>query len=628
MQNLDRRKITFYIIFVLVALVFLTRLFFLQVVNTREVEAGRLEEVSYPSRGLIYDRYGELMVYNDAIYDLMIYPRQAKKIDTLKLCEIIGIDKIEFISRVTAIVKDSLHYKSTKPYVLEKELSGKMYATLQENLYRFNCLIIQSRTDRKYNHTSAGHLLGFIREVSDQDIAKRPLYIRGEAIGKSGLEKSYEDTLRGKNGMKYFIQDVAGTKKGSFKDGKLDYDATPGTDLYLGISIKLQDYGEALMRNKVGSIVAIEPETGEILAMISSPGYDPNLLIGREKNKNYAMLNDDPAKVLYNRPLDAMYPPGSIFKSMQALIGQQEGVLFPSTRYPCNRGYPVMGGKPGCHAHPSPLDLVQSVAYSCNSYYCYVFRSIVDEKKFSSVEDGYRNWYNKIRQFGVGQKLGVDLPFENGGILRSVDYFNKVYGQGSWKSSNLISLAIGQGELGITPMQMANVVCIIANRGYYCVPHAVRKIGGEAGIEAKYKDHHQVEIEKPYFEYVIEGMYQVVENGTASNCKIPGIPYCAKTGTAQNPHGKDHSIFVAFAPRDNPKIAIACVVENAGFGADWAGPIASLMIEKYLTDSVSRKSMDEKMKQGNLMPAVYYRDRIKEKAKESQQAIENKKKVN
>lgn len=620
MQNLDQRKITFYIIFALVALVFLIRLFVLQVVNTREVEAGRLEEIVYPSRGLIYDRYGELMVYNDAIYDLMIYPRQARNIDTLGLCRIVGIEKEEFISRVYAIVHDSLHYKSTKPYVLEKELSDKMYATVQENLYHYPCLTIQTRTDRKYNHASGAHLLGFIREVSDQDISRsKNYYLRGEAIGKTGLERSYEDTLRGHKGVSYFIQDVAGTKKGSFKDGKYDVAAVPGTDLHLSISVKLQNYGEELMQNKVGSIVAIEPETGEILAMISSPGYDPNLLIGREKNKNYAVLNDDPAKVLYNRPLDAMYPPGSIFKSMQALIAQQEGLLFPDTRYPCYRGYPVMGGKPGCHSHPSPLDLIQSVAYSCNSYYCYVFRSIVDQQKYPNIEDGYRNWYEKIRQFGVGQKLGVDLPFENGGILRSVDYYNKVYGKGAWKSSNLISLAIGQGELGITPMQMANVVSIIANRGYYCIPHAVKNIGNNGDIDSKYHEQHKVAIERQYFDYVIEGMYQVVQSGTAANCKIPGIPYCGKTGTAQNPHGKDHSVFVAFAPRDNPKIAIAVVVENAGFGSDWAAPIASLLIEKYLTDSISRHSMDERMKKGNLMPAVYLRNRQKENARASVQ---------
>jgi penicillin-binding protein 2 len=593
MQNLERRKYTFYIIFGLVAIVFLTRLFYLQVFNTKEVEAGRLEEIIYPSRGLIYDRYGELMVYNDAIYDLMIYPKQAKNIDTTRLCGILGIPREEFINRVNFIVKDSAHYRSTKPYILEKELSEKMYATIQENLYRFPCLTIQTKTDRKYNHTSGAHLLGFIREVSDQDIARsKNYYLRGEAIGKSGIERSYEDTLRGHKGVSYFIQDVAGQKKGPFKDGKFDIPAIPGTDLHLSVSVKLQNYGEELMQNKVGSIVAIEPETGEILALISSPGYDPNLLIGREKNKNYAVLNDDPAKVLYNRPLDAMYPPGSIFKSMQALIGQEDGVLFPDTRYPCHRGYPVMGGKPGCHSHPSPLDLVQSVAYSCNSYYCYVFRSIVDENRYPNIEDGYTNWYNKIKQFGVGQKLGVDLPFENGGILRNVEYYNKVYGKGAWKSSNLISLAIGQGELGITPLQMANVVCIIANRGYYCTPHAVKKIGENGEIDKKYAEHHAVQIQKTYFDYVIEGMYQVVNNGTASNCKIPGIIYCGKTGTAQNPHGKDHSVFMAFAPRDNPKIAIACIVENAGFGADWAAPIASLMIEKYLTDSVSRKDME------------------------------------
>lgn len=620
MQNLEQRKITFYLLFGLLGAVFLIRLFYLQVLNKKEVEAGRLEEIVYPSRGLIYDRTNELMVYNDAIYDLLIYPRQAKNIDTLKLCEILQIDKKEFRTRIEKIITDTLHFRSTKPYILEKELPEKMYAVIQENLYRFPCLTILVRTDRKYVKPSGAHLLGYIREVSDKEIANsKNYYLRGEIIGKSGIEKSYEDTLRGRKGVQYFIQDVAGNKKGSFKEGKFDIPASPGTDLYLSISAKLQEYGEKLMQNKVGSVVAIEPQTGEILALISSPGYDPNLLIGREKNAHYADLNADPRNVLFNRPLDATYPPGSIFKSMQALIAQQEGILFPETTYPCYRGYPVMGGKPACHSHPSPLNLMQSVAYSCNSYYCYVFRSIVDQSKFKTVEDGYKNWYEKIRKFSIGQRLGVDLPFENSGILRSADYYNKVYGKGAWKSSTIISLSIGQGELGITPLQMANVVSTIANRGFYIVPHVVKKVGEGGDIPAKFKEEHSVGVEKRFFDVVVEGMYQVVENGTASNCKIPNIPYCGKTGTAQNPHGKDHSVFVAFAPRENPRIAIAVVVENAGFGADWAAPIASLMIEKYLTDTITRPAMEERMFKGNLLPPVY----LKEKAIQNQKDIED-----
>jgi penicillin-binding protein 2 len=397
--------------------------------------------------------------------------------------------------------------------------------------------------------------------------------------------------------------DVHNVEKGSYMNGKYDTIAVAGKDLVTSLDAGLQEYGERLMQNKKGSIVAIEPATGEILCLVTSPSYDPNLLVGSVRAQNFATLAKDTIRIpLFNRALMASYPPGSIFKLLDALIGQQEGVLFPETLYPCAGGYPPMGGKPRCHAHASPSNLTGAIRTSCNSYFSYVFRSIIDSRKFSSTRDGYQHWRDHLLSFGVGKKLGSDLPYELKGNVPTVDYYKKLFfGEGRWKSSTIVSLAIGQGELGILPVQMANVMCIIANRGYCYTPHVVRSVAGDDNFRSRFKEKQHSTVDPKYFEVVVDAMHLVVESGTAAQSKIKDLPFCGKTGTAQNPHGKDHSVFVGFAPKDNPRIAIACVVENAGFGAQWAAPISSLMIEKYLRDTISRTDLEQRMLEGNLI---------------------------
>ncbi|MBL7893396.1 MAG: penicillin-binding protein 2, partial [Bacteroidia bacterium] len=435
-----------------------------------------------------------------------------------------------------------------------------------------------------------------------------PYYKDGDYIGISGIEKSYEEELRGKKGVKIMMVDVHNREKGSFMNGIYDTLSLPGKGLTCTLDRELQRYGELLMQTKFGSAVAIEPSTGEILALVTSPTYDPNLLVGRARSKNYAKLALDTIAVpLYNRALMASYPPGSTFKLIDALIAQQEGVLNPETRYPCARGYPPLGGKPKCHPHSSPLALYESISHSCNSYYSYVFKSIVDNDKYHSTTEGFEAWRNYALSFGVGRKLNTDLPNELRGLVPTVKYYDKVFGKGSWKSSTVISLGIGQAELLITPLQNANVVATIANRGFYYIPHIIKAINNNPN-HPKFQRFKQKQFplvtDTAYFNNVVRGMAFTVESGTAASVKIKDITMCGKTGTAQNPHGKDHSVFVAFAPRDNPKIAVAVLVENAGFGAAWAAPIASLMIEKYIRGYITRPDMEKRMFEGNLIENV------------------------
>lgn len=604
MNPFSERKYVIMAIFFFVGLVYLLRIFYIQVID----ESYKLDAknqafryvTEYPVRGYIYDRKGKLLVFNEAAYDLMVIPKQVKTIDTAALCGLLGITKDVFIKKMKKAVEKP--NSPRKPSIFEKQVSAETYAALQEKLYKFHGFFVQARTLRKYPQKIAAHLLGYIGEV-DKGLTKvNPYYNEGDYIGINGIEKSYEKDLRGIKGMKIVMVDVHNREKGSYLNGMYDTLSVPGKPLTSSLDAGIQMLGERLMQNKTGSIVAIEPSTGEILALVTSPSYDPNLLVGRTRSRNYADLAMDTIRVpLFNRALMAQYPPGSIFKLINALIGQQEGVLSPTTQYPCHRGYPVMGGKPACHAHPSPMDLEGSIKTSCNSYYCYVFRSIIDKKSFSSTAKGYENWRNHVLSFGIGKKLNTDLPSELRGNVPSIKYYNKYFGAGSWKSSTIVSLAIGQGELGIMPIQMANVMAIIANRGFYYTPHIIKAIGNKKIEKPELYEKHYTSIEAKYFEPVVEAMQKVVESGTAAASKIKGIDFCGKTGTAQNPHGKDHSVFVAFAPAINPKIAIAVVVENAGFGAAWAAPIASLMIEKYLTDSISRPEIEKRMMEGNFI---------------------------
>lgn len=603
----DRRYIIASV-FSSVILLFIVRLFYIQIIEEQYRITARNQAfrymTDYPARGNIFDRNNNRLVYNQAAYDLMVIPKQVSNFDTLDFCRTLGIDKLTFEKKMLrAIQKPN---SPRKPSVFEKEISVENSAALQEKLYKFPGFFLQQRTLRKYPRPIAAHLLGYVGEVSKKITDTSSYYKDGDYIGISGIERSYENALRGKKGVRIVVVDVHNREQGSYLNGLYDTMAVAGKDMVCTLDASLQEYGETLMRNKVGSIVAIEPATGEILAFVSSPAYDPNLLVGSMLPKNFRTLQQDSIKPLFNRALMASYPPGSIFKLINSLIGQQEGTLTPESSYPCHGGYPVMGGKPKCHAHSSPRALLGALSTSCNSYFCYVFRGIIDAKKFGTTRHGYEVWREHVLSFGLGRQLGSDLPYELRGNVPSVEYYKKkFFGNNDFKSSTIVSLSIGQGELGILPLQMANVMCIIANRGYFFTPHIIQSIDGK--VTTKYKKKNFTTVDTKYFDVVAEGMYQAVEGGTVARSKIKGIPFCGKTGTAQNPHGEDHSVFVGFAPKDEPKIAISVLVENAGFGAQWAAPIASLMIEKYLTDSISRPEIEKRMMEGDFIHPTNYK---------------------
>jgi penicillin-binding protein 2 len=611
MNPFNERKYILIGLTALIALVFSCRLFYVQVVDDKyklDAKNQALRYVTdYPPRGYVYDRNGKLLVFNQIAYDLMVIPKQAKNIDTALFCRLLGITKDSYIRRMK-IAKQAPN-SPIKPSIFEKQMTAETYAALQEKMYKFKGFFAQTRTIRKYPDMIAAHLLGYIGEVDKEATEKNPYYHEGDYIGISGIEKTYEEYLRGKKGTRIVMVDVHNVTKGSFQNGKYDTASVPGDYLTSSLDEEIQALGEKLMTNKKGGIVAIDPSTGEILCVISSPGYDPNLLVGRDRSSNYGLLLTDTSYgrlPLYNRALMAYYPPGSTFKLINGLVAQQEQVLFPETRYPCARGYPVMGGKPGCHAHASPLDLQQAVAQSCNSYFSYTFRSIIDQKKFTTAEEGYRVWRNYVLSFGIGRKINTDLPHELRGMVPSPEYYDKYFGKGAWKSSTIVSLGIGQGELGITPLQMANIMCIMANRGYYYVPHILKSIGDKKLVPHHYDEKNYTLVEKRYFDIMVDGMEQVVAAGTGHIAKYDDTTHiCGKTGTAQNPHGDNHSVFVAFAPKDHPKIAIAVLVENAGYGAEWAAPIASLIIEKYLTRKISRPALEKKMEEADIIHKVY-----------------------
>ncbi|MCB9361334.1 MAG: penicillin-binding protein 2 [Flavobacteriales bacterium] len=603
MNNLSNRKFTIGLIFLIIGLIFLIRLFNVQVLNDRyrlDSKHNVLREiVQYPARGLIYDRNGLLLVYNEAAYDLMVIPKQVVEMDTLAFCELLGIAKENFIQKYTK----ARNYSRYKPSIFEKEISSEEYAKIQEKLYEYPGFFVQTRTLRKYPRKSAAHILGYIGEVNQSDIEKNKYYKSGDYIGKSGIELSYEELLRGKRGVKRILVDVHNREKGSFNGGLSDTMAVTGQTIYTTIDAQLQEYGELLMGNKKGSIVAIEPQTGEILALVSAPAYDPNKLVGRDVKKNYPILLNDEVKPLFNRALMASYPPGSTFKTVQALIGLQEGVITEDFGVVCNKII-------GCHNHLSAQNVSQSIKMSCNPYYYYLFKRILMQGKSSSIfkdsEIGLANWNQKVKKFGLGVRLQTDLPAIKSGYIPDVKFYNKWYGEGRWAFSTIYSLSIGQGEIGVIPLQMANLSAIIANRGYYYTPHLIKEIKDQDTIPSIFKIKNDVGIDAKYFDPILEGMQRVVEEagGTARRAKIDSVEVCGKTGTAQNPHGEDHSIFMAFAPKNNPKIAIAVYIENAGFGGTWAAPIASLMMEKYLHDTIADPLKEKRILEANLMDVV------------------------
>tara|TARA_R110002050_G_scaffold171682_1_gene303765 strand:+ start:7266 stop:9098 length:1833 start_codon:yes stop_codon:yes gene_type:complete len=603
MNHLESRRFVIGFIFLLVGLIFLIRLFYVQVIDDHyklDADNNVLRKIiKYPARGLIYDRNGELLVFNEAAYDLMIIPKQVpKEMDTLEFCNLLEITKPQFIEKILK-AKAYSYYKAS---VFEKEISSMSYAKIQEQLFKYPGFYVQLRTLRTYPQAVAAHLLGYVGEVDQSMVEKNPYYRSGDYIGISGLEKKYEEILRGKRGVEIQMVDVFNREKGKFMDGIYDSTAVSGSNITTALDISLQQYGELLMQNKKGSIVAINPSTGEILAIVSTPSYDPNLLVGRVRSNNYVALTKDTLKPLFNRALMAKYPPGSTFKSINALIGLEEEVLYPNTYYSCNMGYYFAGRRMGCHSHRSPVNLEYSIETSCNAYYCNVFRSIIE--KYPTSEEGYEVWRDYVTNFGLGVKTGIDLPNELEGFIPQPSYYDRYYQKGKWNATTIISLAIGQGELGFTPLQMANMTATIANRGYYITPHIAKTIDGKP-IQELDSSIQKVEtgIAAEHFDKVVDAMAKVVERGTGTMARLDSIAVCGKTGTIQNPHGDDHSSFIAFAPREQPQIAISVYVENGVWGSRWAAPIAGLMIEKFLNDTISdkRKWLEQRMFDGNLI---------------------------
>ncbi len=576
-------------IFLFVGILFILRLFHLQVLDhTYKLSASNnvlRHLIDYPARGLIYDRHGELLVYNEAHYDLMVIPIQARQIDTIAFCELLGIDKATYVQRMQRAQQHSYHRAS----LFERQISKNTFASFQEMLFRFPGFFVQPRTLRRYAYPLAAHTFGYIGEVGPALVANDPYYRSGDYIGISGLEKSYEEILRGEKGVRIRMVDVLNRDSGPFQQGRYDTLSVTGKDLHITLDVKLQAFGEELMQNKRGSIVAIEPSTGEILALVSSPAYDPNLLVGQIRNENYRRLQNDTLKPLFNRALMAQYPPGSVFKIANTLIAMQEGVINLNSSYSCSGAY--YGGRVTvrCRSHPSPVNVLTSIQYSCNTFSVISFRNTLDKPVFSNIQQGFNTWRNHVSSFGFGQVFGSDLPFELSGQLATSDYYDRIYGPRGWSSLTIVSLAIGQGELGTTPVQLANMAAIVANRGYYITPHIVKAIGEPENVQSQKWPTYNTSIDEKHFDAMAEAMHQVVNQGTGRFSRIEGIPMAGKTGTVQNPHGENHSVFVAFAPVDNPQIAISVIVENAGYGSTWAAPIASLMIEQYLTGTTNRE---------------------------------------
>ncbi|EOZ92101.1 Penicillin-binding protein 2 (PBP-2) [Indibacter alkaliphilus LW1] len=597
----DQRPITIIIAIILVGAVLLTKLFLIQVADDsflKRAERNAIQRVvDHPYRGLVNDRKGNIMVYNNPIFDLMIIPKEFSVKDTTRFCEIFQISKEELIEGYTAARK----YSYVKPSPLIKQISTSEFAKIQDYLIDYPGLFVMTRAVRSYPQPSAANALGYIGEISAAQLERDTLkyYRQGDYVGLSGIEGFYEKELRGVKGVKYKMVNVRGVDKGSFKSGEYDTASVAGHNLTSTIDLALQQYGEKLMEGKKGSVVAIEPKTGEILAIISAPSYDPNVLTGSKFGSNYLLLNRDESKPLFNRPIMAMYPPGSIFKIVQSLVGLQMGVLTPNTTYACNRSLVA------CHNHSSPVNLFGAIRNSCNPYYHQAYRAMINREvsssTFKDTEIGLNAWREYVLKFGLGSPLGVDLFNEKGGSIPSSALYDRVYGPGRWKYSTIYSLSIGQGEMLVTPLQMANLAAIFANKGYYYVPHLVKAIDGDnRRIPEKYRTKMEVGVDAHHFDMVQDAMAEAIY-GTAARAAIKDITIAGKTGTAQNPQGEDHSVFIAFAPKEDPKIAIAVYVENAGWGGRAAASTASLMIEKYIRGEVTRPSLEEYVLAGKFM---------------------------
>jgi penicillin-binding protein 2 len=594
-QHLQKRQFVIMGIIIAVLLVFVIRLFHLQVIDKsyrQSAENNALRQLTeHPARGLIYDRNDSLLVYNDAAYDLMVVPNELRAFDTLELCNLLEITKEELLKRIDKAMK----WSGMIPSLIAQQMSKEDYGYLQEKLHRFPGFFVQNRTLRHYPHPIAAHILGYVGEVDPGQIEKDPYYQMGDYIGFSGIEKAYESELKGNKGKRIVLVDVHNRERGSFKNGEEDVLPISGQSLWSTIDLVLQEYGEKLMGNKRGSIVAIEPSTGEILCIVSSPSYDPNLLVGNVRSKNYMILVRDTIKSpLFNRALMAMYPPGSTFKLANGLIGLQEGIINDKTVYHCPGGYKMGSHTVACH-HSGSANIYSAIQISCNTFFCKTYYNILSNRsKYPNIQAAYQAWKDYVNSMGFGVRFNSDLPYELKGIIPSVQYFDKKYNK-SWNGNTVVSMGIGQGEAGTTPLQMANFMAIIANKGFYYKPHVVKAIGTKNNPNTKYQDKIYVNIEPKYFDIIMQGMDMAVIGGTARSAKIDGIHLIGKTGTAQNPHGKDHSVFVSIAPKENPKIVVFVLVENSGFGSVVAAPIASLITEFYLNREVKRKDLEKRI---------------------------------
>ncbi len=618
-ENYRDRQYYIRIFFVASALILIGYSAYFQLIDSSfrsSADAAIMDQhILYPARGTIYDRNEKLLVYNTPLYDLLVtYNQIDENMDTTRFCELLDITREEFHENLK---KDwnSGRFSKNVPFVFLSKIPAETFTRFQENLYEFPGFFAQQRNIRGYPHHNAAHVLGYIREVNAKEVADSTgTYVAGDYIGASGLEREYEYFLRGNKGVRYVLKNSLGREVGPYRGGHDDVEPRSGWDLHTTLDLELQKYGEELLQNKIGSIVAIQPDSGLVLAMVSSPSFDPNLItINKNRGKAYSELKADPNKPFLNRGILAQYPPGSLFKPIVALIGMQEGVLDPNRTISCQGAYYFEGQRlTGCHSHATSLNVSMGIQNSCNAYFVTVFRDIVDQFSYTTPGRGLDTFNNYLSRFGMNQKLGIDFPNEKRGNYPTSEYFDKVYEkERSWKSLWIRSLGIGQGELLMTNLQMANMAAILANRGYYYTPHLVKKMVSEDGdvvVLDQYSQKHSVGIDRAYFEPVIEGMQRAVTSGTATQAFIQDIPICGKTGTAENNQGsgKDHSIFFAFAPRDNPKIAIAVYVENSGFGGSYAAPIASLMIEKFLKGEIRgpyRQYLEKRMKEANLLDA-------------------------
>ena len=596
----------------LMACVLIAKLFAIQILDDKyKINASNnsmVYDIIYPTRGIIYDRNGKIIVGNKVAYDILVTPKEVEPFDTLLLADALNVTP-EFLRGKMAEYRKNRKRIGYQSMVMLKQIPPETYMKFAEIQYKFKGFKGQVRSIRDYPVNAGGNLLGYVSEVDQSYIKRHPgEYRPGDYAGKTGLEAAREKELRGKKGYHIYLRNSHNQIEDKYRDGEMDQEAVPGKDIVTTIDADLQQYGQLLMQNKVGSLVAIEPSTGEILTMVSSPGIDVEMLA--DIGKHYTEIVSDPHKPMFNRAVQAPYPPGSVFKLVNGLIGLQEGVLKPEYTYPCNKGYYFGSHKLGCHAHRSPLNLEEAIMMSCNGYFCYVMKNILENKKYKGPGEALDKWHEYLESFGFGHKLGSDFPSELGGTIPTSAYYNKIYGKGGWKFTTVISLSIGQGEVGATPLQIANMCAIMANRGHYYIPHII-KDSDSLKIDQKYKERQYTLVDTTHFYQVIDGMWRAVNSGfgsggTASIAAVPGLDICGKTGTAQNPRGADNSVFICFAPKENPKIAVAAYIENGGFGATWACPIASLLVEKYLNGTIDekRKPLEQRVLDGNLMSRV------------------------